>query len=334
MRRSAVLVRFNETCALRVAVPGEKPTSLVISKGYLTKGHSMLRNGQSAEVYRDARFSVSVSRTGDDSLDGIVFAHGGGCVQILGVFACAGTRFVGQGAVAGMETLGLHFARHVRLRPSAGVARALLAAPCSPPPGARLRAARAALGPVSLDFCRDAPRNAFASLYHFNRATMHTVAAAGTRPGKHVQTELALVACLFAALAAETAAAPARGVWCTRLLRRVALAAPAAEPTLRLTVQTPLGVRCVRGVLAPDASYWLVAGDVLRVPASACDAGDAFGAGDAESVPATVSALRAAAAGRRRVASVPYVRQHACLRGMSVHEVALSLLCNDALCVE
>ena len=98
-------------------------------------------------------------------------------------------------------------------------------------------------------------------------------------------------------------------------------------------MQTPLGVRCVRGVLAPDASYWLVPGDVLRVPCGV-ENEDAGGAGevgghDADGLHATVRALRAAAAGLLQVAAVPYVHQNACLRQMSVCEVAISMLSNN-----
>ena len=231
MHRSAVKVQFNETCAVSVAAVDKNTAHIVIPKGFLTTGHRMLQNNQSAEVYRDAHHSVMISRTADDGLEGVVYKLDDHSVQIIDEFACKGTRFVQAGTVVGLRTLGLHFARRVRLCPSLRVALALLADPDTAPAE---KAVRAAFGSErALDFCVDPTRNAFASLYHFNRATMDAVAAASARPNRHIQTELALVACLYAALAAAPvpSPAPAPGVWCTRRLRRVAHDAPAAEPT-------------------------------------------------------------------------------------------------------
>ena len=165
---------------------------------------------------------------------------------------------------------------------------------------------------------------------------MRDVTAICERPCNQVQTEIALVANLCATLAvAPEAGAP--GVWCARQLCRVTENAPCRTETdkqYKLSVLTPTGVYFSEGTHARGAFYWQTpcAGLVLRVPCGVADDAIVSTLSPVStrnmSLSANVHALRAAASRRISVSDVPYVRDHAILHGMSVCEVAISMLCN------
>jgi hypothetical protein len=334
---SKLTVRVNECCKLHVS----PTTSVNVVKGCLTMAHQELGDGEVAELYNANGWQVKLEKRSATACAGYVLQG----ATLVADFESSGTRYAGSD-VAGLSLLGLHFSRRVCMSQNAEAVEALL--DCARP-GAAL--VPGAARPPALDFCRQPTRNAFASLYHFNKKAFQQVAAACSRDKEQVHAELVLVAMLAVGIdqaAGALAKRGVRGTWCAHALQRVGdvdrvgddrlggAPDPSGLPRLidikALSVQAADGrVIRIKSSVADDAVHFhtSVPGLLLAVPrhvparAAGCSPGDF-----ASDVLGTVQALRAAAAGRLAPEAIEYVRARPCLHGMSPWEVALSLLCN------
>ena len=138
--------------------------SISLLKGCLTLAHRELDVGEDAELNKSDRCRVLLEKRSPTACVGRVLQDD----KQVAHFKCSGTRYSGSDAT-GLSLLGLQFARRVCLAPSPEVVEALL--DCARPGAALIPrpGPPGPPGPPTLDFCLQPARNAFASLYHFNK---------------------------------------------------------------------------------------------------------------------------------------------------------------------
>lgn len=326
---SKLSVRVNGYAKLQV----RKTHSLNVLKGCLTLAHRELNANEVAELYNTDHWQVMFKKHSALAGVGHVLEDG----KHIARFQCSGTRYVGSD-LSGMSLLGLHFSRRVCHEPSAEVVEALLdcgrpGAGLAPRAGILSVPGRPVVMETALDFCHQPTRNAFASLYHYNKKAFKRVSAACTRTEDQVHAELVLVAMLYAGIvgAEDTLhSCGVRGQWCAHAMQLVGEAPDLRPTTLSLSVKTAVGVLHIEGFDTDDAFFWRtpLAGLVLAVPKQTPGLAGGVTGNTGSDILGTVQALRAAAAGRLAVHDVPYVRARPCIHGASPWEATLSLLCN------